>query len=81
MTDINNLTTFFGWCSIINLGILLFSTIILSAFKKPISIIHSKVFGINQDDIPLIYFQYLGNYKIAIILLNLVPYITLKIMS
>ena len=81
MTDINNLTTFFGWCSIINLGILLFSTIILSAFKKPISTIHSKVFGLNQDDIPLIYFQYLGNYKIAIILLNFVPYITLKIMS
>lgn len=68
MVDINNLTTFFGWCSIINLGILLFSTIILSAFKKPISKIHSKVFGINQDDIPLIYFQYLGSYKIAIIL-------------
>lgn len=81
MTDINNLTTFFGWCSIINLGMLLFSTIILSAFKKPISKIHRKVFGINQDDIPLIYFQFLGNYKIAIILLNLVPYITLKIMS
>lgn len=81
MVDISSLTTFFGWCSIINLGILLFSTIILSAFKKPISKIHSKVFGINQDDIPLIYFQYLGCYKIAIILLNLVPYITLKIMS
>ena len=81
MVNISNLTTFFGWCSIINLGILLFSTIILSAFKKPISKIHSKVFGINQADIPLIYFQYLGCYKIAIILLNLVPYITLKIMS
>lgn len=39
------------------------------------------MFGVSETDLPLTYMQYLGNYKIAIIVLNIVPYITLKIIS
>ena len=81
MTDMNTLTEFLGWCSIINISILFLSTIALAVVRKPVSGIHSKMFGVSETDLPLTYMQYLGNYKIAIIVLNIVPYIALKIIS
>jgi len=81
MADMNTLTEFLGWCSIINISILFLSTIALAVVRKPVSRIHSKMFGVSETDLPLTYMQYLGNYKIAIIVLNIVPYITLKIIS
>jgi hypothetical protein len=81
MTDMNTLTEFLGWCSIINISILFLSTIALAVARKPVSRIHSKMFGVSETDLPLTYMQYPGNYKIAIIVLNIVPYITLKIIS
>ncbi len=80
MITIDSLTAFFGWCSVINIGILVLSTVLLMIFKEPITKIHSKLFGLNQESLPLTYFQYLGNYKIAIFMLNLVPYVALKLM-
>ena len=81
MTDINTLTEFLGWCSVINVSVLFLSTIALAVARKPVSGIHSKIFGVSASDLPLTYMQYLGNYKIAIIVLNIVPYIALKITS
>jgi len=80
MITIDTLTVFFGWCSVINIGMLVFSAIILMILKEPISRLHSKLFELNQESLPLIYFRYLGNYKIAILMFNLVPYIALKVM-
>ena len=79
MITIDSLTAFFGWCSVINIGILVLSAVLLMIFKEPITKIHSKLFGLNQESLPLTYFQYLGNYKIAIFMLNLVPYVALKL--
>lgn len=79
--DMNALTLFLGWCSVINIGVLLVSTIALVATRGPVSVIHSKLFGVNQSDLAPLYMQYLGNYKIATIILNIVPYIALKIMA
>ena len=80
MIEINSLTTFLGWCSVINIAILIFSTIVLKVMREPVSKIHAKMFGLKQTDLPPIYMHYLGIYKIAIIMFNLVPYISLKIM-
>lgn len=79
MISVDILTTFIGWCLVINAGVLVFSTIILVLMKGQISSIHSKLFGVNQEDLSSIYFQYLGNYKLVIIVFNLVPYIALKV--
>ena len=73
--------TFLGWCTVINIGVLLFSTVAIMIFKDPVVRLHSKLFGLNADDLPMMYFNYLGNYKIAIYMLNLVPYIALKVMA
>ena len=79
--EINTITTFLGWCSIINTAILIFSALIIMLVREQIITIHSKLTGVKQDALPVLYFQYLGFYKIAIIVLNIVPYIALKIMN
>ena len=81
MNSIDTLTSFLGWCSVINIGVLVFTTIVLTIMREPISSIHSKLFGLNQAELPSAYFQYLGNYKIAVFIFNVVPYIALKITS
>ena len=81
MFNIAELITFFGWCSVINFALLLFSSLILFALQEPIASVHSNLTGITTDKLRATYFNYLGHYKILIIVFNLVPYVTLKIMS
>jgi hypothetical protein len=81
MNNIDTITSFLGWCSVINTITLLTATLMLSVMRNTISAIHSKMLGINQEALPMAYMQYLGNYKIAILMLNIVPYVALKIMN
>ncbi len=81
MQDIDTLTEFFGWCSIINIAMLCIATLMLTLMRDFVSGIHSKMTGLGQSELSVAYFQYLANYKIAILLLNLVPYIALKIIN
>ena len=78
---IDTLTTFLGWCSVINIGLLLISTIMMIVVRDFAIKLHSSLFGVNPEELPIIYLQYLGNYKVAIIILNIVPYIALKVMA
>ncbi len=79
--ELSTITTFFGWCFILNIGVLLFSTLMLMLMKNTISKLHSKMFGVDECHLPELYFQYLAHFKIATIVLNLVPYLSLKLMA
>ncbi|WP_416307830.1 DUF6868 family protein [Neptunicella sp. SCSIO 80796] len=81
MNDIDNLITFFGWCTVVNIAVLLFATIVLATFGTAISKLHSKMFNMRQDALHTVYMQYLSHYKLAIFMLNLTPYIALKILN
>lgn len=77
---IESLTTFLGWCSVINITILILSTLMMIIMRDFAVKIHSGLFRVDAEALPITYLQYLGNYKIAIIILNIVPYIALRIM-
>ena len=79
--SIETVTTFFGWCFVINFTLLMASTVGLLTLQKPITRIHSRMFQMSDSELSQAYFQYLGRYKIAMITLSLVPYIALKIMG
>ena len=78
---IDTLTEFLGWASVINIGILLLSTVLVILMRGWISRLHGSLFGLNEADLGRAYFQYIAQYKIAIIILNIVPYISLKVIS
>jgi hypothetical protein len=81
MEDISTITAFLGWCAVINLGIYLFTVIVLTLFKAPVKNLHSKLTGVPLEKLDELYFNYLGHFKLAIILLSITPYIALKVLS
>ena len=81
MNSVETLREFLGWCSVINIGVLLLSSTMVVLMRGWIINIHARMTGMNEEELPVLYFQILGNYKMLIILLNIVPYIVLRIMS
>lgn len=82
MINLESLTEFLGWCTVINYGLLLFSTgMLVTSVGDWARGIHQKLFKIPEQNLDELYFNYLGNYKLAIFVFNLVPYIALKIMA
>lgn len=81
MDSIETLTAVLGWCTVINFGVLIFASVFLMAMGDTASRIHGRMFGLGDADLKRTYFQYLAYYKIAIFMLNLSPYIALKIIT
>ena len=81
MEDISTITTFLGWCTVINLGLYVFSAVMMTIFNTTIKSIHSKLSRVPAEKLDELYFNFLGNYKLAIFITNLVPYIALKMMA
>ena len=81
MNTIEAMREFFGWCSVINIGLLLLATIKLVLFRGPISCIHAKMFNVDESDLSRAYLQFLAQYKIAILVFCVIPYFALRIMS
>ena len=79
--NIQQLTELLGWSLVINSVVLVLSTLLLIGFRKFISRIHQGLFGVSEADLGRAYFQYLAQYKSAILVLNFAPYIGLKIMG
>jgi len=80
MMDVNQITFFFGYCTLINMGIYAFSALFITVFKRFTISIHSKLIGLDAAELPSLYFKFMGNFKIGIVVLNLTPYIALKLM-
>jgi hypothetical protein len=73
--------TFFGWATLINMALLLIAVLAITFLRCPIAKIHSRLFGMSEAELAPLYFQYLANYKLLVIIFNLVPYVALKIMN
>ena len=81
MFTVSQLTELLGWASILNIGMLIFASIALVTMKSTITSMHSKTFAIPEQELALIYFKYLANYKMLSLIFNVAPYIALKIIG
>lgn len=81
MNSIEALTAFFGWTTVVNFVLLGLSSISVIAMRGTISRMHGRMFGLEAADLSRAYFQYIAQYKIAIIVFSLTPYVALKIMA
>jgi len=81
MITLSDLTELLGWASIINIGVLMITTFFLTVMRSFVLSIHSKIFGLNENELLKIYVKFIGNYKMFIFIVNLSPYLSLKIMG
>jgi hypothetical protein len=79
--NLDELREFFGWCTVINFGILLISTVAILAAGKTVARIHGRMFGTPEPDVMRIYFQYLSTYKVLVLAFNFAPWLALRIMG
>lgn len=68
---------FLLWSTLINFGLLLWTTMMLLLLGDRIVAVHQKFFDLEPAKLQELYFQFIGNYKIFIIMFNLVPLIVL----
>lgn len=82
MISLETLTTFFGWCVVINIGILVAFLLGMSIISKDgfFITLTVKIFGNTKEDTMATMFRVFQQYRLLFAVFNLVPYIALKIM-
>ena len=75
------LQEFFMWMTILNVGLLIFSTLICLSIKETIGRMHGRLFGVTPDAIKITLYGFLGAYKIFFIVFCLTPWLALKFMQ
>ena len=65
-----NLRTFLGWCTVINLGILLYWIIALVFARDWVFWVHTSAVEISKESFAEINYAMMGYYKLAVILFN-----------
>ena len=79
--DVQTLTTFFMWCTIINGALLSLWIIIFMVAPDLVYRTQSKFFPIPQDTFNVVFYAFLGLFKIIFLVFNVVPYVALLILS
>lgn len=70
-----------AWCAVINIGLLLWWFLVFTLAHDWMYRVHSKWFKIPVDRFDAIHYAGIALFKIGIFLLNLVPYLALRIVG
>ena len=79
--DIPTLTSFFMWCTIINGGLIIYTSVFLICAPDFIYRLQSKWFPISREAFNIIVYSYLGLLKILFFIFSLTPWLALLIIS
>ena len=79
--DIHTVRAFFMWCAIINVSLLLLSSLTCVCAGDWVYRMQSKWFPISREAFNVAIYSFIGLFKIFVIVFNLVPYIALVIVG
>jgi hypothetical protein len=79
--DIQALTGFFMWCTIINGTLLLFWTMMCFLAPDLVYSTQNKWFPIPREAFNVVMYSFLGLFKIFFLVFNAVPYVALLIVG
>jgi amino acid transporter len=79
--DIETVTRFFMWCTILNLGLLALTSIVCIFFADFSFRMNHKYFSISRETFNVVIVSFIGLYKIVVIVFNIVPYVALLIIG
>ena len=81
MNSIETWTAFFGWCTVINIGIYILTAAGVTLTRGLVYRINGRLFNLSEQDIARVSFQYVAAYKLMITVFCFVPWLALKLMS
>ena len=79
--DIQMLTRFFMWCTILNMGLLVLAFLILAFAGDFVYRIHGKWFPMQRETFNVVLYSFFGIYKITVFVFNVVPWAVLAIIG
>lgn len=79
--DIQTMTAFFMWCTIINGGIFILWTVFSIFAPDVVYRMQSKLFPIPRETYNVVIYSFLGLFKIVFLVFNVVPYVALLIVG
>ncbi len=79
--DIHTLTRFFMWCTIINGALLLFWVSISILAQDLVYRTQSRWLPIPRETFIVVFYSFLGFFKIVFLVFNVVPYVALLIVG
>ena len=79
--DLISASKFFMWCTIINGSVLGLWSLSWLLIPDVVYKLQSRLFSVSREHFELIFYCFIGAFKIFFIMLNLVPYIAFLIIS
>jgi hypothetical protein len=79
--DMQMLTEFFMWCTIVNVSLLVLSFLLWMFAADLIYRWHSRWFPMQRETFNVVLYSFLGAYKISIYVFNIVPWVVLLIIG
>ena len=79
--DIQILTEFFKWCSILGIALLMLSAGIYLWAKDSVYKIHSQWIDISRENFNLVFYCFLGLFKVVVWVFAIIPYLALVIVG
>lgn len=70
-----------GWCTVINIGILLVWALFFVLAHNFMYRMHSRIFKITQQQFDALHYGLIGGMKILLIIFNLVPYLAIELIK
>jgi len=70
-----------GWCSVINMGLLLWWFLIIHFAHDWVYKFHSKWFKVSVETFYAIHYAGIAFFKVGVFVFNIVPYIALRIIG
>ena len=79
--DIQTLTSFFMWCTIINVSMLLFLALIYLLAPNLVYRMQSRWIPISRGTFDVVFYSFIGFFKVVVLVFNVVPWIALLIIG
>ena len=79
--ELEAIRAFFAWCSVINMGLLLWWALFLLLAHDWTYRLHSKWFKISVEQFDTIHYAGIAIFKLGVFMFNLVPYFALRIIG
>ena len=73
-----NVRKFLGWCSVINIGFLIYWILALVFARDWVFWVHTSAVEISKETFAGINYAMMGYYKLMVILFNVTPYLVLR---
>jgi len=79
--DVQMLTRFLMWCTILNGGLLIYSFLICTFSGDWVYRMHSKWFPMPRETFNVVIYSFIGLFKIFVFVFNVVPWVALLIIG